>query len=233
MNTEIIKHFLISETNVRVDDLMLKKLERYKELLLSWNEKFNLTRITSDDDILYKHFLDSLYVLKFINLDGHNIADFGTGAGFPGLVLAIVLSSSYFTLIESSHKKCQFLNEVVNQLNLKNVTVRNIRAEEMNKNELFDFALARAMTRLNILLELTIPFLKTDGSLIAYKLFDNEEEINEAQNALKILNTKIYANLKYSLLDSDNKRSLILIKKEKETKKKYPRLYKDIINSPL
>ncbi len=233
MNDNEFKTFLINELEINNIDEVLSKFHLYEKLLISWNEQFNLTRILLHEEVLEKHFVDSLYCLKYFNLKDKKIADLGSGAGFPGLALAIVLPNNRFTLVESSKKKCLFLEKVKSELNLENVTITNIRIEEFGHKESFDIVVARALTRLNELLELAIPLLKINGSLIAYKNYDNEDEIKSSQRALKILKSKIIKNIQYSLPSLKDSRSLIEIEKTDKTPSKYPRNYSLIKSNPL
>ena len=233
MNDNEFKTFLISDLEIKNIDEILSKFYKYEELLISWNEQFNLTRILLHEEVLEKHFVDSLYCLKYFDLKNKKIADLGSGAGFPGLALAIVLPNNHFTLVESSKKKCLFLEKVKSELKLENVTIINTRIEEIGHKESFDVVVARALTRLNELLELAIPLLKINGSLIAYKNYDNEDEIKSSQRALKILRSKIIKNIQYLLPSFKDSRSLIEVKKEDKTPSKYPRNYSLIKSNPL
>lgn len=233
MTDSQFKNFLANDLNIIDIDPILSMFYKYEEILISMNEQFNLTRILKHEEVLEKHFVDSLFCLKYVDLNGKKIVDLGSGAGFPGLALAIIEKNSSFTLIESSKKKCMFLNKVIQELGLHNVKVLNTRIEEIDTKEAYDYALARALTRLNELLELAIPLLKVNGHLIAYKNYDNEEEINNSKRALKILKCSITDNYKYSLPSFMDLRSLIFIKKMQKTPYKYPRIYSLIKNNPL
>ncbi len=227
------RNYLTDELHITNIEEVLNKFVKFEALLIEWNNKFNLTRIIEHEDILIKHFLDSIYSMKYVDFDDKDIVDLGSGAGFPGIPLAILFPSSSFTLIESNGKKCSFLNEVIKELNLSNVIVLNSRIEEVNEKEHFDYALSRAVSELNILLELAIPLLKVDGKLVAYKVYENEYEIEKSKNALKKLNAKIEANFKYSLPFNGDLRSLIIVKKMDKTSSKYPRDYSLILKKPL
>ncbi len=227
------KKYLIDELHISNVEDVLNKFSLFEKLLIEWNEKFNLTRIVKHDEVLSKHFLDSIISMKYVDFHNKKVADLGSGAGFPGIPLAILFPDSSFILIEANGKKCSFLNEAIKQLHLENITVKQSRIEEVGLKEQFDLALSRAVSELNILLELSIPLLKVDGSLIAYKVFDNEDEIKKAEKALEKLHAHIEANYKYSLPFSNDLRSLILIKKLERTNLKYPRNYSDILKKPL
>lgn len=234
MNKDILISFIKEYLKIDVDDTTIDKFCVYFNELKEWNEKFNLTAIRDNQGIIEKHFIDSIFPAKFLDFNSKSLCDLGTGAGFPGLPLAILFPTLDVTLVESNNKKVKFLNHMVEILNLNNVIVLNKRAEDLVelKNK-FDYVSARAMIRLNILLELAIPLCKVDGHLLAFKLSNNEKEIKEASHAFKELNAKIEEVYTYSLPISGDARDLIYIKKIKETKKKYPRLFTKISSSPL
>ncbi|MCR5332625.1 MAG: 16S rRNA (guanine(527)-N(7))-methyltransferase RsmG [Bacilli bacterium] len=232
MDKEYLESFIKNELHQEVDGELLK-FSLYEKLLKEWNEKFNLTAITDDEGILEKHFIDSIYPMKFVDFKNKSLCDIGTGAGFPGIPLAILNPSLKVTLVESNGKKVAFLNEVVNSLSLDNVIVVKSRAEEFKIREEFDYVSARAVTQLNVLSELSIPLLKVNGELLAYKLFDVEEEVKNAFNALKVLDSKIERIEKYKLPISGDGRSLVIVRKLKATKKKYPRQFSEISSKPL
>lgn len=233
MNLELIKNFLTNDLNLTDVDSILDKFQTYEKLLLEWNEKFNLTAIKEENEVTEKHFIDSLFSLKYVDFDNKTLLDIGSGAGFPALPLAILNPSLKATLIESNGKKVSFLNEVKNVLKLDNVNIVKSRVEDIKEKEQFDYVSARAVTELRVLLELSIPYLKIGGQLIAYKLFDNEEEIISSKNALKVLDCYVEHNYKFELPLSKSKRSLLVIRKNKKTKNKYPRLYSEISHHPL
>lgn len=234
MNKTLIKKFIEEELKINVNDETLCNFETYEKLLLETNKKFNLTSIEDEESVLYKHFIDSLYAAKFVDFNEKTLCDLGTGAGFPGLVLAIMFPTLNVTLVESNGKKVSFLKSVTDELKLKNVNIINKRAEELSdlKNS-FDYVTARAMTRLNILIELAIPLCKINGKLLAYKLFDVEKEILDAKHALTQLDSKIETIYKYELPNNIDKRSLLIIKKIKNTKKRFPREFSKISSNPL
>lgn len=234
MNKKYLSCFIKDNLHLDVSEDILLKFEKYESLLKEWNEKFNLTAIIDDEGILEKHFIDSIYPIKYIDFKNKSLCDIGSGAGFPGLPLAILVPSLKVTLVESNGKKVSFLKEVVNQLSLDNVDVIKARAEELkDKKGAFDYVSARAVTQLNVLNELAIPLLKVKGKLLAYKLFDVEEEIKAAKHALKELDSKVIDIFKYQLPISNDGRSLVVVSKEKATKKRYPREYSQISKSPL
>lgn len=219
--------------NYQIDDILITKFLDYLKLLSEWNERFNLTAITSEEGILEKHFIDSILPMQYIDFSNKTLCDIGTGAGFPGIPLAICNPSLNVTLIESNGKKVSFLEEVKKVLSLDNVFIYKVRAEEFDQRELFDYVSARAVTKLNVLLELGVPLLKINGQMLAYKLFDVEEEINESKHALKVLDCKLECCKKYELPFSKDKRSLVIVSKLNKTKNKYPRDFASISKSPL
>ena len=207
---------------INLNDTQKESFEKYYQLLIHYNSMFNLTAITEREEVYKKHFVDSL--LGVDNLTMETLIDVGSGGGFPAIPLKIVNPKIKLTLLEATGKKCEFLKTVVSELDLKEVTVINGRAEDYAKNpdfrEKFDHASARAVARLNTLLEYCLPFIKVGGSFISYKA-NAKEEIAECDNALKILGGSIQKVKEYTLDDAN--RSIIIVKKEKSTPPKYPR----------
>ena len=187
MNKELFIDEL-KKIGVFLDKNQIKMLDSYKEQLKEWNKKINLTTIINDEDIYLKHFYDSLCIVKAIDLNNKNICDFGTGAGFPGLVLAIIFNNTNVTLIESNGKKVEFLNFIVDLLNLKNVEIINDRAEIYGKEnrELFDIVTCRAVSNLNIILELSVSMLKIGGYFIPLKS-NVDEELKSSEKKQRLL----------------------------------------------
>ena len=223
---------LLMNTGVILSPTQLQQFEVYADLLVEWNQKFNLTSITDRDDIFVKHFQDCLMLLSHYGLNG-TVADVGAGAGFPGLVLAIARSDLQLTLIEPTGKRCTFLREVASQLNLTNVEVVNARSEDYARTgRKFDFVTARAVAQLNILLELCLPLVRTDGHFIAMKGPKAPEEIQASKRALNILKGEI-ASTKMIELPEGQQRILIDIHKYAETPDGYPRNYSQIKKKPL
>ena len=208
-----------------INDEVFNKLDRYKDLLIEWNNKFNLTSIIDEKDIYLKHFYDSLCLIKATDLNNKSICDFGTGAGFPGLVIAIVFNSNV-TLLESNGKKITFLNEVKKELNLENVTIINSRAEDYGKKnrELFDIVTCRAVSNLNIILELSISMLKMNGLFIPMKS-NVEDEFKESFNKSILLGYEFVKKIEYELPIENSNRTLLIYEKIKKINIKYPRSY--------
>lgn len=221
-----------SKLNIDITEEKIKKLDIYCELLNVWNNKFNLTNILEEKDVYLKHFYDSLCIIKTNLIENKNISicDFGTGAGFPGIVIKIIYPNIKLTLIESNGKKCMFLSEVIKALKLENVEIINQRTEEYGKKnrELFDIVTCRAVSKLKIISELAIPLLKVNGYFVPLKS-SVAEELEESKYILKELNSKLENIISYELPIENSKRSIIVIKKTGKTDNKYPREYKNII----
>ena len=222
----------VNELGIELTKEQQEQLIKYKEFLIEYNKHTNLTAITNEEDIYLKHFYDSLTVVKTINLDNQKILDIGTGAGFPAIVLKIVFPNLEVTALDSNNKKIKFLKQLTSLLNIK-VELINDRAENFinNKREYFDIVVCRAVARLNILVELAIPFVKVNGLFISMK-GQASEEIKEINKSLTILNSEVEDIVEFKLNDSDF-RTLIKIKKNKNTDNKYPRRYEKIIKQPL
>ena len=218
---------IVNKYNIKINAEQEKKLNEFIKMMLETNKHTNLTRIVERDDINVKHLLDSLMLLT-TNLikDGEKLLDIGAGAGFPSTPLAIC-SDIKVVQIEASLKKVEFLTKVANELNL-NITPLHARAEELGKTaefrEKYDVVTARAVTTLDILSELCLPFVKTNGHFIALKGDDVEQELSNAENAIKTIGGEIYKIKKYTL-ENQYKRALIIIKKISKTPNKYPRSY--------
>lgn len=213
----------------------LDQLNKYYELLVEYNKVMNLTGITEINQVYLKHFYDSLTISKVIDLKKEEkLCDIGTGAGFPGIVLKILFPNLKITLIDSLNKRIEFLKIVIKELNLKDIEALHTRAEEYAKNniEKFDVVTSRAVAPLNILLEYGIPLLKVNKHFIAYKGIISQEII-ESENALQKLNSKIEKIEEFILPIEQSKRTILLIKKEKTTNKKYPRKNSEIKKKPL
>ena len=198
----------------------------YMLLLIEWNEKINLTAITEPKEIILKHFVDSLTIAKYIE-ERKTIIDMGTGAGFPGIPLKIYRNDVKVVLADSLNKRIKFLNEVIEKLQLKNIETIHCRAEELGKNkeyrEKFDYATSRAVANLSTLSEYLLPFVKLNGSGIFMKTMEIDEELENAKKAIKILGGRIEKVDKFEIPESDLGRSIIIVKKEKQTPSKYPR----------
>ena len=211
---------------------------KYMNLLLEWNEKINLTAITDEEEVIVKHFVDCLMCTKIIK-DEKNIIDVGTGAGFPGMVLAIYYEDKEFTLLDALNKRLVFLQEVVNTLKLKNVNIIHGRAEEVARKEeyreKFDATVSRAVAQLPILLEYTSPFIKVNGRCIVMKGDSVQDEIKISSNALNVLKLKLKNTFEYmyTVNNEEYHRYILTIEKNMCTPTKYPRNYGQIKKKTL
>ncbi len=214
------------------DFLKNEKFLRYFEFLASENTKYNLTRITEIDEVYYKHFYDSLYLSKVIDVEHKSILDVGSGAGFPSIPLKIIYPSLKPTIIDSLNKRIDFLKELVKRLELENVRFIHGRAEEQDKIKKYDIVTARAVARLNILAEISLPYVKIGGYFIAFKSMNYEEELKEAKAAITKLGGKVNDIISYPVSIDEN-HVLIIIEKIKATPDIYPRHFSKIKKSPL
>ncbi|MBR1731488.1 MAG: 16S rRNA (guanine(527)-N(7))-methyltransferase RsmG [Ruminococcus sp.] len=224
-----------AEIGVELTDFQLEQFEKYYNLLIEWNKKINLTRITEPDEVVTKHFTDSLTLLKYCEIpDSAKVIDVGTGAGFPGIPLKIARPDIKLTLLDSLNKRLNFLNEVCNETGIKADLV-HARAEDGAKDnkyrERFDIAVSRAVARLNTLSEYCIPYVKTGGQFVSMKGPELSDELNEAKPAIKTLGGEIAAVNEFNLKDSG--RTIVLIDKVTKTPKAYPRHSSKIKAKPL
>lgn len=224
----------LSERGIGCSEEQYSQLEKYMHHILSWNEKFNLTAIKDESSFMEKMIFDSAIALTGLDLSNKKVIDIGTGAGFPGVVLYILNPQVNLTLLDSTGKKIDLLNQYALDNNYKYQGVI-ARAEDYAKEhrEQFDYVFARAVAPLTILIELCVPLLKVGGAFIAMKGPGLEEELNLSVNALKKLNCHIQKVIEDELPESLETRNIIYIVKDKETQKKYPRAYKDIKKLPL
>lgn len=225
----------LNTMGIEITDKQLDNFMKYNELLLNWNTKINLTAITEPEEVIKKHFCDSLSCLSFIK-NGATVCDVGTGAGFPGLPIAIMRDDAEVLLVDSLNKRIKFLNTVIEELNLKNVKTVHLRAEEGGRGKLrdsFDIVTARAVASLNVLSEYCMPYVKPGGLFLSFKSENYSEELSAAENALKKLSGKANEVYIYEIPDSDIKHSIIPIVKTSATPKAYPRISAKISKSPL
>ena len=210
----------------KLDDKKIEQFKNYMDLLILWNEKMNLTAITDKEQIVLKHFVDSLTISNLIN-DNSKVVDIGTGAGFPGIPIKIYNETLNVTLVDSLNKRIMFLDEVIEKLGLQNIRAIHSRAEDFAhikvERESYDYAVSRAVANLSVLYEYLLPLIKVGGECICMKGPNIDEELDCSQNALKILGGKIEKIEKLTLPNSDIVRNIIVVKKIKNTDLKYPR----------
>ena len=221
----------------RVSPRAAQELERYGQLLLEKNQVMNLTAITEPDQIARLHMLDCSALATFCDLEGKRLLDVGTGAGFPGMVLKILVPSLDVTLLDSLNKRLDWLNEVCISLGLTGIRTVHARAEEKSGDpafrEGFDIVTSRAVANLQMLAELCLPYVKVGGTFLAMKSVDSGEELEAAQKAISTLGGQVSEVKDYAIPGTDVRHRLILIKKIKETPKKYPRPFAKIKKNPL
>lgn len=226
---------------------IIKKFRKYYNILIKWNNVMNLTGITEYNEVVEKHFTDSIAFFKVYGelkkrgeipqLSGSLLVDIGTGAGFPGVPIALVDSEIKVTLIDSLKKRIDFLNAVINETGITNAVAVHGRSEDLARDEMlrerFDFAVSRAVAAMNTLSEYCIPFVKTGGYFIAYKTGNNKDEIESSVKAINMLGGNIDEIIKSKVESLDYDREYICIKKTEKTKKKYPRKAGEPKNNPL
>lgn len=217
----------IKKLHINISDEQADAFVRYYNLLISWNKKINLTSITEFKDVVLKHFVDSLSIVYIYDMNiNAKLVDVGSGAGFPGIPLKIAFPRLKVTLIDSLDKRVNFLNHVIDELKLKDITAVHTRAEEYGNSkyrETFDMCVTRAVSNLSVISEYCLPLVKPGGYFIPYKANNVEEEISKYEMAVEEFGGAIDDVSIYELPDSDITRSLILIYKDGNTPKKYPR----------
>ncbi|MBE5822074.1 MAG: 16S rRNA (guanine(527)-N(7))-methyltransferase RsmG [Clostridiales bacterium] len=223
MNKEYLKE-LLNQVNVELSDEKINKFISFKDILLEWSEKINLTTITEEKEIYKKHFVDSIIPSKYIK-ENSKVLDVGTGAGFPGIPLKITREDIDITLLDAVNKKINYLNDVIKRLNLDKIQTVHSRAEDFAKEnrEKFDVVISRAVANMSTLSEYLLPFVKIGGTAICMKGPNIDEELNQAKKAINILGGKVQEVIEYTIPDTDLKYNLVIIKKERNTPKQYPR----------
>jgi 16S rRNA (guanine527-N7)-methyltransferase len=219
-----------------LSELQIKQLNEFKNLLIYWNNKMNLTAIDDDEGVLYKHFIDSANILKTEWIkDNLKILDIGSGAGFPGIVIKILRPEVDIILLDSTAKRVNFLQTVIDKLELKNIKAIHGRAEELAQKreyrEKFNIVTSRAVANLSMLLELSIPFISVKGFFIPMKGSNYLEEVSVSKNAFIKLDSKLVDTYSYKLVEQD--RYILKIVKNKSTKKIFPRKFGVIKKKPL
>ena len=226
-----MKRFLqdkLEMLSVEVDRKKIDQFNQFYDLIVEWNNVMNLTAITDYKDVVEKHFLDSLSIERILKLDDIKaVMDVGTGAGFPGMPLKIIYPELKITLLDSLSKRVKFLNEVIRQLELKNIDTIHGRAEDIGKNEnyreKYDLCVSRAVANLATLSEYCMPFVRVGGVFVSYKSGDIDEEVLKSKKAISLFGGKIDEVVKFQLPGTDINRAFVKIKKIKGTPKKYPR----------
>lgn len=227
-----------ADVNMNLSEEQYDKFIKYMRLVQEWNQKINLTAITEDEEFIKKHFIDCIKAFKSDELkNAKTLIDVGTGAGFPGLPIAIMREDLNVTLLDSLNKRINFLNIVINELGLKNVVTIHSRAEDgARKKELrenFDIATSRAVANMTVLSEFCLPYVKVGGHFVALKGPAIDEELKDSRNALGVLGGKLKQVIELEIEDTDLKHNIVVVSKEKECPKSYPRKAGIITKKPL
>lgn len=227
MDYQILEQKL-GELGIKQDQNQLERFHKFYQLLIEWNKVMNLTGITEYEDVVEKHFVDSLSIIKAIDLSRiHTVIDVGTGAGFPGIPLKIAFPHLRVVLLDSLNKRIKFLDEVIFQLGLTEICTIHGRAEEYARKEeyreQFDLCVSRAVANLSTLSEYCLPYIQVGGIFIPYKSGEIDDEVEQSKKAVRILGGNIKEVMKFELPGTDIHRSFVLIHKEQHTQKKYPR----------
>ncbi len=230
-------NYLLEPFNIKCSEKQLNQFNIYYEQLIDYNKKTNLTNITDLNEVVIKHFFDSITPAFYYNFTSQKIIDVGTGAGFPSIPLKILFPKIEITLLDSLVKRVTFLELISHELNLDKVTIIHGRAEEIARanqyREVYDIAISRAVARLNVLSELALPFIKKGGFFVALKGAKASEEVIEAKTAIKILGGEIFKEHSFQLPNNSGERVIIFIKKIKHTPLKYPRKPGDPNRKPI
>ena len=227
MDYQILEQKL-GELGIKQDQNQLERFHKFYQLLIEWNKVMNLTGITEYEDVVEKHFVDSLSIIKAVDLSRiHTVIDVGTGAGFPGIPLKIAFPHLRVVLLDSLNKRIKFLDEVISQLGLTEIRTIHGRAEEYARKEeyreQFDLCVSRAVANLSTLSEYCLPYIQVGGMFVPYKSGEIDDEVEQSKKAVRILGGNIKKVMKFELPGTDIHRSFVLIHKEQHTQKKYPR----------
>lgn len=232
---ELLREMALAKLGITLNDTQVEQFSIYADLLVEWNERVNLTSITDPQEIVIKHFIDSLTLGKF--MEAHKLADIGTGAGFPGIPLKILHTELHLFLVDSLAKRLDFLKVVIEQLGLKGVETVHSRAEDFARDshyrESFDRVTSRAVARLPVLLEYAVPLLKKKGLFLAAKGSQVDDEVRESKKALEVLGGKINRIERFNLGTEAEHRAIVIVEKVKETPKAYPRKAGTPVKNPL
>ncbi|MDF2524216.1 MAG: rsmG [Clostridiales bacterium] len=217
----------LDSLKVELNDLQKQQFIDYYELLIKWNEVMNLTTITEFSEVLRKHFIDSLSLVKVYSPSKEKILDMGTGAGFPGIPLKIAFPDTEIVLMDSLNKRIHFLNEVITKLGLNKISAIHGRAEDYGRSkdyrEKFDLCVSRAVAKLSTLSEYCLPYVKKDGFFISYKSGKVEEELNQADNSFKLLGARVKDTSYFTLPGTNMERTLVILQKTATTPNRFPR----------